>query len=80
MGGDSSKNEKVNSDTIIENEVTQINGSVSLEDKEIMIILLIICFVKVIEFIYMIYKIYHRKLKRKIENKLRPSARNTDKV
>lgn len=76
MGSWFSKNEAIESETIIENDVTQISGSVSLQDKEILMMLSIICLIKAIEFFYMIYKIYHRQLRKKIESKIqnRPSA------
>jgi hypothetical protein len=63
MGSWFSKNEEVD----VENNVTQIVASVSLdEQKEIFILLAIICVIKIIEFLYMIWKAYHKQLKKKI--------------
>lgn len=66
MGHWFSKNTEVETETTFENNVTQIAGNVSLGDKEIIMMLLIICLIKVFEFSYMIYKLHRRNLKRGI--------------
>lgn len=60
MGNWFSKNEQVE----VENNVVQVSGSVSLEEKELFILVAIICVIKLLEFIYMAYKIHHKKLKK----------------
>jgi hypothetical protein len=61
------------------NEV-KINEPISLDEKELMIMIFIIMIIKVIELIYMIFKVYQNKLKRKFERKRVLSSINLEKV
>lgn len=66
MGSWFSKNEQIESELNIENNMTQITGSVSLEDKEVLMMLFIICLIKIFEFGYMIIKMHRKQLKKEI--------------
>lgn len=73
MGSSTSKSAEVETETNVENTIMQITGDVSLQDKELLLMLFIICVIKIMEIIYMVYKIYHKQLKKKFEEKFTKS-------
>lgn len=66
MGSWFSKNEEVE----VENNIVQITGDVSLAEKELFVMITIICAVKVMEFLYMAFKVHHKHTKKRIESSL----------
>lgn len=66
MGNWFSKNEEVE----VENNLVQITGDVSLAEKELFLMITIICVIKIVEFLYMAFKVHHKHTKRRIESSL----------